>query len=444
MPNATYYFPPDFRWGVATASHQVEGNNTQNQWWVWEHEQNRIKGGGKSGLANDWWRNAERDFDYAAQMGLNALRLSIEWSRVEVAPGRIDTVALDRYREMLTALRERNIEPMVTLHHFSDPLWITDIGGWENPEVVAYFTRYVEQVVPALSDQVTLWCTINEPNVYTFKGFIDGEFPPGKQDSRAGFSALRNMLKAHAAAYKAIHRVQENAQVGLAHNLRFFDPANSRNPLDRLVAWIQDLGFNNVTLKAVWDGRWVPPVGLGPAFGLRHTLDWIGVNYYTRDLVAFDATAATTFYGRASHAPDAELLDGNYGELYPQGMFRAIKRLSTMGIPIYITENGIPDADDDQRPRALLLHLHRMWKAIQYNFPVQGYYHWTLTDNFEWAEGWELPFGLIALDPATQTRTPRRSADLYTAIAKGNAITPEIVDAYAPELHDTLMPGERM
>jgi len=441
MPNATYHFPPDFRWGVATASHQVEGNNTNNQWWAWEQEEGHIKGGGKSGLANNWWQDTTPDFDYAAQMGLNALRLSIEWSRVEMEPGRIDTAVLDRYRKMLRALRERDIEPMVTLHHFSNPMWLEERGGWGSPRVVAYFTRYVEQVVRALGDEVTLWCTINEPNVYTYQSFMRGDFPPGQQNSRAGFSALRHMLKAHAAAYKTIHRLQENAQVGLAHNVRFFDPANPRNPLDRWVAGIQDRSFNEVTLKAVWNGRWLFPVGFGPALGLRHTLDWIGINYYTRDRVAFDRTAKNSFYGRATHAPDAELLDGGYGELYAKGMFRAIKRLSTMGIPIYITENGVPDADDDQRPRALLLHLHQMWRAIQNNILVKGYYHWTLTDNFEWAEGWELPFGLIAFDPETQTRTLRRSADLYTALARGNAITPEIVDAYAPELRETLMPG---
>ncbi|HNT77055.1 MAG TPA: family 1 glycosylhydrolase, partial [Anaerolineae bacterium] len=176
------------------------------------------------------------------------------------------------------------------------------------------------------------------------------------------------------------------------------------------------------------------------AWKLRRTLDWIGLNYYTRDLVAFDRSAVG--FGRTLHAPDAELLDGDYGEMYPKGMFRAIKRLSRMGLPIYVTENGIPDSDDDQRPRALLLHLHQMWKAIQENYPVMGYYHWTLVDNFEWAEGWTLRFGLIALDPQTQERTPRRSADLYSAIARGNALTPELVDAYAPELRAVLMPGE--
>ena len=440
MPNATYHFPPDFKWGVATASHQVEGNNENNQWWAWEQEEGRIKQGHTSGLACDWWGHAEADFDRAADMGLNALRLSIEWSRVEPEPGTFDTEALDRYREMVQGLRERGIEPLVTLHHFSNPLWLERQGAWENVGTIAYFTRYVERVVRALGEQTTLWCTINEPNVYAIMSYLMGLFPPGQQDLKATRSVLRNLLKAHGAAYRAIHRIQPAAKVGLAHNLRIFDPANPRSLLDRLVAWGQDVSYNRSTLSAVWRGWWTLPIGFGPAFNLRRTLDWVGLNYYTRDLVAFDSGARDMLFGRATHAGDAETLDGGYGELYPQGMTRALKRLGQMGIPIYITENGIPDSDDDQRPHALLLHLHQMWRAMQGNLPVQGYYHWTLVDNFEWAEGWTLRFGLIELDPETQERTRRPSADLYAAIARGNAITPELIDTYAPEVRPVLLP----
>jgi beta-glucosidase len=440
MPNATYHFPPNFKWGVATASHQVEGSNENNQWWAWEQEEGRIKQGHTSGLACNWWENAEADFDRAADMGLNALRLSIEWSRVEPEPGTFDDAALERYREMLKGLRDRDIEPMVTLHHFSNPLWLERQGAWENEGTIAYFTRYVERVVRTLGEETTLWCTINEPNVYAIMSYLIGLFPPGQQDLKATRMVLRNLLKAHGAAYRAIHRIQSAAKVGLAHNLRIFDPANPRSPLDRLVARIQDIGYNRSTLSAVWKGWWALPIGFGPAFNLRRTLDWIGLNYYTRDLVAFDSGARDMLFGRATHADDAEMLDGGYGELYPEGMARALKRLGNMDIPIYITENGIPDSDDDQRPRALLLHLYQMWLAMQGNLPIEGYYHWTLVDNFEWAEGWTLRFGLIELDPETQARTRRPSADLYAAIARGNAITPELIDTYAPEARPVLLP----
>ena len=446
MPDATYHFPPDFRWGAATASHQVEGNNTNNQWWAWEQQPGRIAGGHTSGLACDWWDNAEADFDRAAAMNLTTLRLSIEWSRVEVAPGRIDTAALDRYREMLRGLRDRGIEPMVTLHHFSDPLWLAEKGGWTNPDVIPYFVRYVDQVMRALGDYATLWCTINEPNVYASEGYILGMFPPGAQDLNMAATVLRNMLRAHAAAYRVIHRSQEDAQVGLAHNLRFFDPANPSRPLDRIAAWVHDLWFNQTTLRALAPGKlvplgwWLPPLGFLPAFATQGTLDWIGLNYYTRDLVRFDRHSEEPGMSQLLHSEDAELLDGDYGELYPEGLARACRRLARLNIPIHITENGIPDGDDDQRPRALLRHLHQLWRVIQENVPVMSYYHWTLVDNFEWSEGWTLPFGLIEVDPHTQERTPRPSADLYGAIARGNALTPELLDAYAPELRPVLLP----
>lgn len=450
MPNAIYHYPPDFQWGVATASHQVEGNNTNNQWWAWENQPGHIAQGHRSGHACNWWANAEADFDRAAALGVKTLRLSVEWSRVEVAPGRIDTAALDRYRSMVQGLVDRGIKPMVTLHHFTDPLWFAEKGGWTNPDAVPYFTRYVEEVVPVLRDYTDLWCTINEPNVYTSLGYVMGTFPPGTQDLKTAALVLRTMLNAHAAAYKVIHRLQEGAQVGLAHNLRFFDAANPRSPFDRAAAWVQDLWFNEATIRAVWEGYWIPPLGFGPALASRRTLDWVGLNYYTRDLIAYDRSSGASrddaqdgkggLPTRTLHTEGAELLDGGYGELYPEGLARALRRLSRMGIPIHITENGIPDADDDQRPRALLLHLHQLWRAIQGNIPVASYYHWTLVDNFEWAEGWTLPFGLIELDPETQQRTRRPSADLYAAIARGNAITPEIIDAYAPELRSVLLP----
>jgi beta-glucosidase len=210
--------------------------------------------------------------------------------------------------------------------------------------------------------------------------------------------------------------------------------------MDRRVARLADRGYNQAILTALTKGRWTLPVGLGLAWKLRGTLDWIGLNYYTRDLVAFDPTQRQTLFSRRLHADDAELLDGGYGEFYPQGLFRCLQRLARLGLPIYVTENGIPDNDDDQRPRYLLTHLHQMWHAIQLCYPVMGYYHWTLVDNFEWAEGWTLRFGLIELDPKSQARTPRRSAELYANIAQSNAITPQTIDSYAPELRAELLP----
>jgi beta-glucosidase len=249
------------------------------------------------------------------------------------------------------------------------------------------------------------------------------------------------MLAGHAAAYKEIHALQAEARVGLAHQMRIFDPINPRSIMDRRTARTTDKVFNQAILTALTKGLWMLPLGFGMAWKLRRTLDWIGLNYYTRDLIAFDSSQSQTLFGRRQHAEGAEMMDGGYGEFYARGMFRCLQRLARLGLPIYVTENGIPDDDDDQRPRHLLTHLHQMWHAIQMCYPVEGYYHWTLVDNFEWAEGWSLRFGLISLDPDTQVRTPRPSAGLYAETVQANAITPQIIDTYAPELRAELLPG---
>jgi beta-glucosidase len=440
-PAATFHFPADFKWGVATAAHQVEGGNVHNDWWTWEQGEGHIKNSHTSRLACGWWERAEEDFDRAADMGLNALRLSVEWSRIEPQPGVFDDSALERYGQMLQGLRERNIEPMVTLHHFTNPHWLAEQGGWESPETIPLFVRFVRRVVETLGQYCDMWCTINEPNVYGILGYMEGIFPPGQSDLKAAMHVIRHMLTGHAAAYREIHTLQPHARVGLAHNMRVFDPVNPRSLLDRRVARVTDKAYNQAILSALTRGRWIQPLGFGLAWKLRRTLDWIGLNYYTRDRVAFDRTQNQALFNRRLHADGAELLDGDYGEFYPSGMLRCLKRLSRLDLPIYVTENGIPDADDDQRPRYLLTHVHQMWRAIQFCYPVMGYYHWTLADNFEWAEGWTLRFGLISLDPETQERTPRRSAELYAEIVQSNAITSQMIDTYTPRLRAELLPG---
>ena len=440
-PEATFHFPADFKWGVATAAHQVEGNNINNDWYTWEQEEGHIKDGQQSRRACNWWENTEADFDRAAKLGLNAMRVSVEWSRIEPRPGEFDDAALARYSEMLRDLSERGIEPMVTLHHFTNPLWLVEEGGWENPETVDRFTRYARRVVEVLGQHCDLWCTINEPNIYDFLGYIEGTWPPGKSDLKEARLVMRHMLLAHATAYWEIHDVQTDARVGLAHHMRILDPAKPGSRLDRRAAKAADRIFNQAILTALVKGRWVLPLGFGPAWKLRGTLDWIGLNYYTRDLIAFDRTQKGSLYISRSHARDAEMLDGGYGEFYPKGMYRCLKQLGSLGLPIYITENGIPDDDDDQRPRYILTHLRQMWHAIQMCYQVKGYYHWTLVDNFEWAEGWSLRFGLYALSLKNKSRKPRESAQLYADIIQANAITPQIIDTYASGLRPELLPG---
>lgn len=432
-------FPPGFLWGTATSAHQVEGGNSNNDWWEFEQRPGAIWHGDRSGDACGWWQNAEPDFDLMTALNTNAHRLSVEWSRIEPEEGRFSPAAIARYRDMLLSLRRRGIEPMITLHHFTTPLWATRQGGWANPAVVQRFRYFVEYAVAALRDLAQFWCTINEPSVYAAEGYFLGVHAPGKKSFRQYLIVLRHMLLAHVVAYQAIHALQEDARVGLVVNLRLFDPANPRSPFDRLAARLFDYFFNGLTLDSAAQGRLVFPLGVGvrPAPDLRGSLDFIGLNYYTRDCAQFNLRQPTNICFRRFPTPGAEISDsgqgGSYGEIYAEGVYRALKRVAVFGVPIYITEIGLPDADDDQRPRFLITHLAQIHRAIREGLPVRGIYHWSLTDNFEWNEGWALRFGLVAFDPLTKRREIRRSGRLYAAIARENALTRAMIAEYAPE-----------
>lgn len=435
-----YRMPIGFRWGVATAAHQNEGHNRNNQWAAWEQQPGRIHANQRSGQATDWWNLdvAAADFDRAAELGLNSLRLSVEWSRVEPEPGLFDQTALNKYAAMVRLLRARGLEPLVTLHHFTDPLWLAEIGGWENPRVGDFFSRFVGRVVEALGDQVTFWCTINEPIVYAASGYFEGAFPPGVKSLRRTINVLRNMLLAHGRAYRTIHRLQTGARVGLAHHMRLHLPADPTSAADRWAAANMNQIVNTSTLAAITDGRLTPLIGYGQQVTyLIDTCDYIGLNYYTTILTAFAPNRPTSFLARTFFDPQAEFSDPNpdgrpYGIIDPRGLYHALKVLAGYGKPIYITENGVPDADDDVRGRFIATHLLETWRAIQEGVDVRGYYHWTLVDNFEWTAAWSLKFGLYALDLATGGRTARPSAQIYAQIAQANGIPRRLLQAVAP------------
>jgi beta-glucosidase len=432
--------PPGFLWGVATAAHQNEGDNHNNQWAAWEQQPGRIHQGQRSGSATDWWNleTAAADFDRAAELGLNSIRISMEWSRIEPEPGVFDASALRHYAEMLRLLRQRGLEPMVTLHHFTDPLWLAEIGGWENPLVEDYFSRFTARVVEALGDQVTLWCTINEPLVYAVVGYLDGRFPPGVKNLRRAMNVLRRMLLAHGRAYRTIHRLQNNARAGLAHHMRVHLPANPANAADRRAAAMMNQIANRSTLAAITEGKLTPLLGLGQtATHLIDTSDFIGLNYYTTILTTFDPTQPGNLFARTFFDPAAEFSDYDsagdpYGIVDPSGLYLALKTLASYGKPIYITENGVPGDDDDMRGRFIATHLAEAWRAQQEGVDVRGYYHWTLVDNFEWVEAWNLKFGLFSLDRETGIRTPKPSAAIYAQIAQANGVPARLLEALAP------------
>lgn len=442
MAQATFHFPRGFLWGTATAAYQVEGKNIHSNWWHWEQEQGRILNGHTSGLACDWWGGRWReDFDRAADAGQNAHRFSVEWGRIQPAPDRWDEDALDRYREMLRGLNERGMTPMVTLHHFTEPNWVAEQGGWENEAIVGHFDKYVHKVVDALKEYVTLWITINEPNALMARSYILGDFPPGKTDFRAAFNAGANMMRAHAAAYHAIHKQQPQARVGIAQMYRSFQPGRDWLPLDRWVASIQSRSFNDMFPKALVDGIVRTPLGKIRVPDAKQTQDFLGVNYYTRDQVMFDLMKPTELFGRRYSRQEAELSDSGFIANEPDGMYEALEWGKQFNVPMIVTENGVEDASDGLRPRYLVEHLHQVWRAVNLNWPIRGYFHWTLVDNFEWAAGWTMRFGLWELDPETQTRRKRPSADLYAEICRENGISSDMVARYAPEIFEKIFPN---
>jgi beta-glucosidase len=360
---------------------------------------------------------------------------------VQPAPDRWDEYALDRYIEIMRGMHERNMTPLITLHHFTDPLWLTELGGWQNEKVVEYFAAYAGRVVEALREYVNLWVTLNEPNGLALQGYFMGIWPPEVKDLGATLQVLTNQVRAHAAAYHAIHRVQPQARVGIALYYRSLVPARPWLPLDRWATAVASSVFNDFFLRALSSGdlrlltwrRRVPEA--------KNTQDYIGLDYYTRDYVAFDLRKPAELFMRRFYREDAELSDTGFSANEPEGLFEVLRHLLRYKLPIIVTENGVEDADDHLRPRFLIQHLHQLWRAVNFNYPVEGYFHWSLVDNFEWERGWTQRFGLWELDEETQARRKRPSADLYTEICRENGLSSEMVARYAPELFESMFPN---
>ena len=434
MSEEILHFPPGFLWGSTTAAHQVEGGNTNNDWHAWEMGGN-VYGRQTSGMACDWWNNAEADLKTASAMGQNTHRMSVEWSRIEPREGIWDDAAIDRYRAILQCMHEHQLEPMVTLHHFTTPLWLTDRGGWENPASIAFFERFADKVARSLGEYCNLWITLNEPVIYAVLGWLGGmprderqpqsTFPPGKHDLMLTFRVLDNLFHGHAAASRALHRVLPKAQVGIAHNMPYIVPRNDKSLLDRMATIQPRRLLTWAGLEASERGRLPRLIGTRYAKELRNTTDFIGVQYYQRLNMAFDFAKPRTLFAQHTPMPGADVSDLGHSEIHPEGLYQLLRQASRYGKPIYITENGVADAQDRQRPAFLVNHLKQVWMAIRDGVPVKGYYHWTLADNFEWAEGWNLRFGLIEVDPLTQERTMRPSGHLYSAICAANSLDPQ-------------------
>ena len=419
-------FPKGFLWGCATAAHQVEGNNTNNNWWQWEQEGGHIKGGDISGIACDHYNRFDSDFALAQDLGHNAHRLSVEWSRIEPEEGRWDMKEVAHYRQVMESLHRHGLTPMVTLHHFTNPIWFERRGGWLDPQAPELLARYAGFIARELGDLVPFWLTINEPMVVVVS-YIFGGGPRGLRDWNAAMTVSRHLLQAHGSMYKAVKEAtSHNPQVGPVLAMPYIEPYDPNSEEDQEAARGVDLLMNEYFLAGIDTGTVRPPVGQGEEVpGLKDSWDFIGINYYSRHRIAHDQPPDIG----GLPPPDAELTLSGY-EVYPEGFYRQLMRLKQYGLPVYVTENGISTKDDTQRCGYLLRHLAEVHRALQEGTGIRGYLHWTFTDNFEWADGYQQWFGMAAMEPGTLKRRPRPSAYLYHDIARGNAVTAATLKEY--------------
>jgi beta-glucosidase len=395
---ATARFPDGFRWGTATAAHQIEGGNTNNDWWRWEHQ----PGSGcvePSGDACDSWHRWPDDVALVADLGLDHYRFSIEWSRIEPAPGEWSLAALDHYRRLAAALRERGIEPVVTFHHFTTPAWLADDGGWENPEIAERFSRFVEVAAGALAGLMGRACTLNEPNVVATMGWVMGMFPPGRTDTAEAGQVTANLAAAHRRGVTAVRTAAPGVPVGLTLSMTDYQPAAAVEGAEAQVAKIRAT-HEDVFLEAT-EGD-----------------DFLGVQTYTRMLIGPD--------GWTGPEPGSVVLPMGY-EYWPTALEACLRRawqLTSGRVPLWVTENGIGTDDDTQRVAYIREALEGVLRAAGDGVDVRGYTYWSLLDNFEWSFGYRPKFGLAAVDRATFVRTAKPSAAWLSAVARANALLP--------------------
>lgn len=442
MPSATFHFPPGFLWGTATSAYQVEGNNINTNWSEWEKIPGKIYENQTCGSACDWWSGKwKEDLDRMKSTNQNAHRLSIEWSRVQPASDRWDENAINNYRKILMGFRERNITPFITLHHFTEPIWISELGSWENDRIIDMFSQYVERVVDALKDYCSYWIPINEPNVLIHQAYIEGNFPPGKSSLKSAFAALSNLVKAHSNAYATIKRIQPLSRVGTAINYRAFWPKNPSNPLDTWMSNFLNNQFNESFMKAISTGNLNFALKKERIKQSADTFDFVGVNYYSGDEIKFSLLSFKNYFHERSYPPLSEMSENGFIANVPMGFEKAIHWAEGFGKPIIITENGIEDSKDQLRPQFLIEHIHKLWRAVNLSVPIRGYFHWTLVDNFEWERGWSQRFGLWRLKLSDQMRISTKSVELYSQICKSNSLTSEVVHQYAPQIYNRIFPG---
>ena len=385
-------FPEGFTWGSATAAHQIEGNNTNNDWWEFEH----TPGSGcaePSGDACDSWDRWEEDADLVAGLGLDNYRFSVEWSRIEPAEGEWSIAALEHYRRQCARCHELGLSPVVTLNHFTIPRWLAERGGWEAADAPERFARLCERVGQHLGDLVGWACTLNEPNVVATMGWRHGLFPPGVRDRDRRDAVNEALIGAHRLGVEAIRSGPGDAGVGLTLSMTDYQlQPGGEEWLERLRRPSED-----VFLEATAGD------------------DFIGVQTYTRARVGPDGSM-----GGEEGVPTTQM---GY-EFWPEALEGTIRRAwdKTGGLPVYVTENGIGTDDDPSRIEYVSRALAGVRRCLDSGIDVRGYFYWSLLDNFEWVLGYGPTFGMVAVDRGTFERQPKPSSAWLGEIARTNGL----------------------
>ncbi len=414
--------PEKLKIGVASAATQIEGGDQNNSWYAW-YQKGHIKDGADPSVATMHYQNYEQDAQLMQAMGIRHYRLGLEWARLEPQPGVFDETAFQHYRDELLLLKKLGISPLLTLHHFTNPMWFENMGAFEKRESIDIFLRFVSKVIDELGDIVSEYITINEPNVYATSGYFFGEWPPGQKSLIKAIRVMGNMCECHLRAYTLIHKKRismgyVDTHVSYAHHMRVFTPMNSEKLWDRFSARMMKRLFQTSISSVYLTGRGGWP--LRRMRGIKRGLycDFHAVNYYSR-------TAAKGF--GAGFLPGVPVNDLGW-EIYPQGIALCASELYALAkLPIYITENGTCDKNDAYRSRYIYEHI----KAIcESKLPVQRYYHWCFTDNFEWAEGYSARFGLVHVDYETQQRTVKKSGEFFSEMIKVCGVTQQMFDEY--------------
>lgn len=391
-------FSKGFLWGVSTSAYQIEGGII-NDWSEWEEE--RILPNKKEficGPACDSYNRYKEDIDLVQDLGCGAFRVGIEWSRIEPHKGVYNYKEIEHYRNVLKEIKSRGIKTVVTLWHWTNPVWLTyRRGGWSNKNTVEYFSNYVKLITEELGDYIDFWITLNEPMVHVFNGYVTGKFPPNKRNPFSAIRVFKNLVNAHKQGFDIIHKKYPKAQVSITALINYFEPARKWCLIENFFSYLAHHVWNNSFLRKI-----------------ENYLDFIAFDYYFHDRIIWRPPFKKNL--------NKQTTDMGW-EIYPEGIYHVLKYLNKFSKPIYIMENGLADASDSKRVEFISGHLKNVHRAISEKIPVKGYFYWSLLDNFEWAAGWAPKFGLYSVNRNTFERKARPSVDFYRSVCKENKIS---------------------